>query len=224
MTNEIENRRKRKNPTFKTAQENFWAGDFGTSYIDRNKSEKILAASIALFSTALRRTQGIRHCIEFGANIGINLRALKLLYPGLRPYAIEINATAVATLEGVVPRENIHFISILDFAPKRNYDLVIVKTVLIHINPDCLSDVYEKLYRSCGRYLMICEYYNPTPTMVEYRGYKDRLFKRDFAGDMLDKYRDLSLLDYGFVYHREPNFPQDDVNWFLLEKVSRSGK
>jgi pseudaminic acid biosynthesis-associated methylase len=224
MTNEIENRRKRKKPTFKTAQEKFWAGDFGINYIDRNKSEKILAASIALFSTALRRMQGIRDCIEFGANIGINLRALQFLYPGLRPYAIEINATAVATLEGVVPRENIHFISILDFAPKRNYDLVIVKTVLIHINPDCLSDVYEKLYRSCGRYLMICEYYNPTPTMVEYRGYKDRLFKRDFAGEMLDKYYDLSLLDYGFVYHREPNFPQDDVNWFLLEKISRSGK
>jgi pseudaminic acid biosynthesis-associated methylase len=224
MTNEIENRRKRQIQTFKTAQEKFWAGDFGTSYIDRNKSEKILAASIALFSTALRRTQGIRDCIEFGANIGINLRALQFLYPGLRPYAIEINATAAAMLEGVVPRENIHFISILDFAPKRNYDLVIVKTVLIHINPDCLSGVYEKLYRSCGRYLMICEYYNPTPTMVEYRGYKDRLFKRDFAGEMLDKYRDLSLLDYGFVYHREPNFPQDDVNWFLLEKVSRSGK
>jgi spore coat polysaccharide biosynthesis protein SpsF len=60
--------------------------------------------------------------------------------------------------------------------------------------------------------------------MVEYRGYKARLFKRDFAGEMLDKYRDLSLLDYGFVYHRDPNFPQDDVNWFLLEKVSRSGK
>ena len=130
----------------------------------------------------------------------------------------------MATLEGVVPRENIHFISILDFAPKRNYDLVIVKPVFIHINPSWLSNVYEKLYRSCGRYLVICEYYNPSPTMVEYRGYKARLFKRDFAGEMLDKYRDLSLLDYGFVYHRDPNFPQDDVNWFLLEKVSRSGK
>jgi hypothetical protein len=47
------------------------------------------------------------------------------------------------------------------------------------------------------------------------------MFKRDFAGEMLDKFQDLRLLDYGFVYHRDTQFPQDDVNWFLLEKISR---
>jgi spore coat polysaccharide biosynthesis protein SpsF len=26
------------------------------------------------------------------------------------------------------------------------------------------------------------------------------------------------LVDYGFAYHRDPNFPQDDITWFLLEK------
>jgi spore coat polysaccharide biosynthesis protein SpsF len=45
------------------------------------------------------------------------------------------------------------------------------------------------------------------------------LFKRDFAGEMLDKYADLKLCDYGFVYHRE-KFSQDDISWFLLEKIS----
>jgi pseudaminic acid biosynthesis-associated methylase len=146
---------------------------------------------------------------------------VQLLYPGLRPYAIEINVTAATALEKIVPRENIHFTSILDFSAKSTYDLVLAKTILIHINPKHLVKVYEKLYQSCGRYLLICEYYNPSPISVVYRGHKDRLFKRDFAGEMLDIYRDLALLDYGFVYHREPNFPQDDLNWFLLEKVSR---
>jgi len=28
----------------------------------------------------------------------------------------------------------------------------------------------------------------------------------------------LQLLDYGFVYHRDPNFSQDDTKWFLLEQ------
>jgi hypothetical protein len=37
---------------------------------------------------------------------------------------------------------------------------------------------------------------------------------------MLDAYPDLKLLDYGFVYHRDPAHPQDDVTWFLIEKVS----
>jgi hypothetical protein len=34
---------------------------------------------------------------------------------------------------------------------------------------------------------------------------------------MLDRFPDLSLVEYGFVYHRDP-FPQDDLTWFLLEK------
>ena len=65
---------------------------------------------------------------------------------------------------------------------------------------------------------LIAEYYNPTPIKVEYRGHKEKLFKRDFCGEMLDQYSDLTLLDYGFLYHRDNNFPQDDISWFLIEK------
>ena len=36
---------------------------------------------------------------------------------------------------------------------------------------------------------------------------------------MLDRFPDLRLLDYGFAYHRDPVFPQDDITWFLLEKA-----
>jgi pseudaminic acid biosynthesis-associated methylase len=221
MTSESGSRLKVKRQAFKTAQEVFWAGDFGNKYIHRNKGVNLVASNVALLSQALQRTHGIRDCIEFGANIGLNLQALKLLYPRLQPYAIEINPTAAAALVNVVPSENIYPISILDFAPKRTYDLVLAMGILIHINPGYLGRVYEKLYRSCRRYLLICEYYNPTPTCVIYRGHKDVLFKRDFAGEILDKYGDLNLVDYGFVYHRDPNFPQDDVNWFVLEKRRR---
>jgi pseudaminic acid biosynthesis-associated methylase len=206
--------------TFKTPQEEFWASEFGEAYIGRNADARFVDSNIALFARALRRAQGIRDCIEFGANIGLNLCALKQLYPGLLIDAIEINATAARRLEAVLPRDSIYSISILEFAPKRTYDLVLAKGVLIHINPDFLRSVYEKLHLSCRRYLLICEYYNPTPASVVYHGFADRLFKRDFAGEMLDQYRDLALIDYGFVYHRDPRFSPDDVNWFLLEKTS----
>ena len=53
---------------------------------------------------------------------------------------------------------------------------------------------------------------------MTYRGHSQRLFKRDFAGEMLDRFPDLTLVDYGFAYHRDANFPQDDTTWFLLEK------
>jgi pseudaminic acid biosynthesis-associated methylase len=108
--------------------------------------------------------------------------------------------------------------SILDYLPQSKFDFTLIKGVLIHINPDYLSKVYEILYQSSNRYICVVEYYNPTPVTVNYRGYQDRLFKRDFAGEMLDKFQDLYLIDYGFIYHRDPNFSQDDLTWFLMEK------
>ena len=38
------------------------------------------------------------------------------------------------------------------------------------------------------------------------------------AGEILDRYPSLQLVDYGFAYRRDPNFPQDDITWFLMEK------
>jgi spore coat polysaccharide biosynthesis protein SpsF len=98
--------------------------------------------------------------------------------------------------------------------------LVLIKGVLIHINPDELQNVYQKLYNASKRYIVIVEYYNPTPLEINYRGYHDKLFKRDFAGEMMDKYNDLILIDYGFTYYRDNNFIFDDMNWFLLEKAN----
>ncbi len=109
--------------------------------------------------------------------------------------------------------------SILDWQPTGTVDLALIKGVLIHIAPDHLPVVYEKLYQASHRYILIAEYYNPTPVTVPYRGHTDRLFKRDFAGDMLDRYADLALVDYGFVYHRDAMFPQDDMTWFLLQRT-----
>lgn len=84
--------------------------------------------------------------------------------------------------------------------------------------PNELNSVYEKMYQSSAKYILISEYYNPTPVSVTYRGNENKLFKRDFAGEMMDKYPELKLVDYGFRYHRDNNFKSDDDTWFLLEK------
>jgi pseudaminic acid biosynthesis-associated methylase len=203
---------------FKTDQEAFWAGDFGTKYIRRNQGDILLASNLAFFAKALHQTRGFKTCIEFGANIGMNLKALKLLYPGLNAHAIEINADAAKELGNIIPPNQVHNQSILDFSSSDQWDLTLIKGVLIHLNPDVLSEVYDKLFAACGRYLLVAEYYNPTPVAISYRGHSDRLFKRDFAGDILDRYPHLELIDYGFAYRRDPNFPQDDISWFLMKK------
>lgn len=204
--------------SYKTEQELFWAGEFGNNYILRNKEKEIIASNINLFSNVIKSTMDVNSVIEFGANIGLNLLAIKNIRPNIDISGVEINQEACKDLIKICGEKNTYHDSILDFKVDYKRDLSLIKGVLIHINPDYLQKVYELLYSSSKKYICIAEYYNPTPVMIPYRGFNERLFKRDFAGEMLDKYNDLSLVDYGFVYHRDNNYPQDDITWFLLEK------
>jgi spore coat polysaccharide biosynthesis protein SpsF len=203
---------------YNTEQEKFWANEFGTEYIERNLGEQLLASNLNFFSKALHQADKIESCIEFGANIGMNLKALKLLYPSIRLNAIEINENAANILRDFIGQDNVYVGSIFEHKVESKVQLSLIKGVLIHINPNMLQKVYEQLYNSSEKFILIAEYYNPTPVALNYRGYEDRLFKRDFAGEFLDKYRDTELIDYGFSYRRDPAFPQDDITWFLIKK------
>ena len=204
---------------YKTEQEYFWAGEFGNEYIKRNTSENLLPSYLNLWSEIISKTSDIKSCLEFGANIGVNLQALKLLIPDLDMHAVEINEIACNEhLAKFMDKANICNQSILEYQADEKYDLVYTNGVLIHINPNELNSVYEKMYQSSAKYILISEYYNPTPVSVTYRGNENKLFKRDFAGEMMDKYPELKLVDYGFRYHRDNNFKSDDDTWFLLEK------
>lgn len=203
---------------FETEQEVFWAGEFGDEYIARNQSAEYLASNLSFFSKTFQQVGKPASLIEFGANVGMNLRAIKLLFPNIGLHGIEINQKASEILGQLIGKENVFNGSIFDFETNNKFDVCLIKGVLIHINPEMLSRVYEKLYSISSRYILICEYYNTSPVTINYRGHNDRLFKRDFAGEMLAKYNDLKLVDYGFCYKGDRAFPQDDITWFLLEK------
>ena len=97
-------------------------------------------------------------------------------------------------------------------------DLVFTKGVQIHIHPDNLELAYSQIEKHSRRYVLIAEYFNPTPVEVEYRGHTGKLFKRDFAAELMSLYPSLVLVDYGFCYHLDPLYPLDNISWFLLEK------
>lgn len=202
---------------YKTEQEAFWSGAFGDDYADRNRGETLVAGRSHMLSNALRRAGKVDSAIEFGPNIGLNLVALRRLLPAIDLAAIEINGKAVQSLQQIEGL-TVHHGSILARHATRTYDLAFCSGVLIHINPDELPAVYDNLHAASGRLILVAEYYNPAPVAIPYRGHSERLFKRDFAGELLDRFSDLRLLDYGFQYHRDVNFPADDLTWFLLEK------
>ena len=105
---------------YKTEQEEFWAGNFGDEYINRNKSDQLLASNLNFFSKALNQVGKFKSCIEFGANIGMNMKALKLLFPRVNCKGIEINSTAAEQLGEVIGKENVVKGSIFDYYVKEH--------------------------------------------------------------------------------------------------------
>ncbi len=202
-----------------TDQEKFWKGEFGEKYITRNIDSKLLSSNISFFSKVLSSMGGIKSVLELGCNAGMNLKAIKALNQNVGLTGVDINEMALSEVDKWGGAKTV-VSSILDLKIKAKYDLTFTKGVMIHINPDFLDVVYSNLYDLSKKYILVAEYYNPKPVSIDYHGHQDRLFKRDFAGEMLDKYSDLRLIDYGFLYHRDPVFPQDDINWFLLRKNS----
>lgn len=202
--------------SYQTEQEQFWAGEFGDNYIGRNESEALLYSKVAMWSKMLRSAHSVRSVRELGCNIGLNLLALKRMQPSLSLSGIEINPVAAEQARQLDVAQ-ITCGTILDEIQDEPVDLTFTAGVLIHINPDQLDNVYRNLVNNSRRYVLVAEYYNPAPTAIMYRGHADRLFKRDFAGDLIEKYG-MKLVDYGFVYKRDNWAPQDDITWFLLEK------
>ena len=148
---------------YNTEQESFWAGDAGAQYVERTRSDAMFRAKINFFSKILSRTHNVKSVIEYGANIGYNLRALQNLNPELNLAGVEINPTAHKELSEI-PGVNAINDSILEFQSDTKYDLTLIKTVLIHINPEHLPKVYDSLYANSNRYICVAEYYNPFPT------------------------------------------------------------
>jgi pseudaminic acid biosynthesis-associated methylase len=194
----------------------FWAGEFGNQYIDRNNTEKLLESNWRLFCKALSKVEELDSVIELGANIGLNIAAIKRISKHIDITGVEINEKAFQQLVRVA--DTAYNCNLFDSRVTGQYDLAFTKGVLIHIHPDDLKAAYQRLLDLSRRYVLICEYYNPKPVEIEYRSEKGKLWKRDFAGEMLDAFP-LKLVDYGFVYHRD-KWPQDDLNWFLMEKIN----
>lgn len=201
----------------------FWAGDFGNAYTDRNKINPLDAR---VFFERIRRQahldqKTIASVIEFGANKGHNLTALGELWAlqrcPLETTGVEVNLLASETL--LENADNVLVTSFLDLAPTMalQADLVLTKGLLIHIDPADLPTAYRVIAQCAKRYVLMAEYFCPTPRPIRYRSFDGKLWARDFAGEFMDTYHDFELRDYGFVYARDPH-PQDNLHWFLMER------
>jgi len=205
-----------------TEQEAFWAGQFGDEYTVRMGGRDWIESNIAFFSEALAKAKDVKTILELGCNKGLNLAALEYIDGSTTKTGVDINAHALHDMATMfedlgLDQPYAHCSPIASFETVNKYDLVFTKGVLIHIAPEQLPAVYQKMLDLSNRYILVAEYYNPTPVEVKYRGNDSKLFKRDFWGDLL-RLGGMRIADYGFVW-RHDEYPQDDIVWALMEKV-----
>ena len=116
---------------FNSPQEEFWASEFGDSYISRNQSANLLASNTVLFAKIFSSIDSVPQTfLEIGANIGMNVKAIQAISPGAQFTGIEINKQACEVLAstGCQVVES----SIMDADIPRKFELLLSRWILPH--------------------------------------------------------------------------------------------
>jgi len=205
-----------------TKQLELWRSHFGWEYASRNNNQisvddqrrlmrdwgRILAHAV---------TPSPQSALEVGCNIGRNLLALHHFIPVI--HGIEPNPEAVTLASnyfsgsGVQIQEGHAFDLPYD---NKSFDLVFTSGVLIHVAPEDLPRATDEIMRVSNRYIVCIEYFSHKPEQINYHGMNGYLFKRDFGHFYLERYPDLKVRDYGFLW--QPLDSSDNSNWWLFEK------
>jgi pseudaminic acid biosynthesis-associated methylase len=205
-----------------TAQLKQWTSKFGDEYTERCRSndEGIVTKGRCLEGILTRCGIGKDGSVlEVGANVGMNLKALRRV--GWRGdfYAVEPNTKAYGILVGdeeIALKQGFQADGFTLPLGDRSVDLVFTCGVLIHVHPDHLVRFCSEMCRVSRTHILCMEYFSPEPEEKAYRGRSGLLFKRDFGAFYMDNWPHLRLVDYGFLWKRVSSF--DDVNWWVFKR------
>jgi pseudaminic acid biosynthesis-associated methylase len=191
-----------------------WAGEPGDAYFARSPFETNLDRQKKFLAHILCGIP-FSSVTEYGCGDGVNLSAIQSLFPRAQRQGVEINAHAADQA-----KQRGHDVIHGDcLGVAMDADLVLWCGTLIHIPPALLPLAHRITNASAKSYVLMAEYFNPTPVEVPYR---DGIYlgKRDFAGEFMGLFPQWKLKDYGFAYRRDETLGnQDDMTWFLMERT-----
>ena len=199
-------------------QQLFWKEQYAKDYISKNDNYD-LAGGVKCWATMLQRSEPVNSLLECGSNVGKNIRILNNVLPRTSKSIIEISPEAYKKVSDRYELHKSFNGSIVESSFEENeFDLVYTMGVLIHIHPEDVLDNMKKMFHYSSRYILIGEYFNRTPVMIEYQGQRDKLFKSDFGKLFLENFP-VRLVDYGFLWgHIYDNAGFDDITYWLFEK------
>lgn len=203
----------------RSEQEKFWADDYAENYIKKNSQFDNQLGADAWGKMLHAVGNKVDSYLELGCNIGRNIDQIKIAFSDATPSIIEISKPAFNFVTARHRFEHAFNGAILESTfEDGSFDLVFTMGVLIHINPDQLLANMERMYKYLRKYILVGEYFNRTPTSIEYQGEKDKLFKRDFGKLFIENF-EVNLVDYGFLWgHIYDRAGFDDITWWLFEK------
>lgn len=212
-----------------TQQTNFWSGDFGKEYTDRNTLENFQKwdewyinnfgiSRLDMFEKMFEKIDKSAKILEVGCNTGQQLIALqKMGFENL--YGIELQSYAVEKSKVISKGLNIIQGSAFDIPFKDNYfDLVMTNGVLIHISPDDINKAISEIVRCSSKYISGFEYYADESQEVKYRGNEGYLWKMNYSKQYQIVFPDLKVIKeikYPYIINSELG---NIDNFFLLEK------
>jgi pseudaminic acid biosynthesis-associated methylase len=212
----------------KTKQIEFWSGEFGKDYTDRNPQNLEELEQLFFKSYGFKRTEinqeflgGLDKDIkilEVGCNIGIQLLALqKNGFKNL--YGVELQPYAVEKSKEITKNINIIQGSGFDIPFRDNYfDVVYTNGVLIHISPNDLPKIMGEMIRCSKKYIWGFEYYAPELTDINYRGKQGFMWKADYCSLFMKEDSKLKIAKkkiYPYILEAEKG--NEDIG-YLLEK------
>ena len=161
-----------------------WAGEFGNDYLKRNQVQWQMRLSF--WSKMIART-GARSYFEMGANAGWNLSAIRAIDRCATVHGNDINTAACEQAQ----KAGLHVVNLLDFnaACPGKYEMTFTAGVLIHVEPEHLTEVMQALADKSYRWVLAIEYAADQEEQIEYRGHTEKCWKRPYG----KLYKDLGL-------------------------------
>ncbi len=211
-----------------TEQQEFWKGDFGRQYTDRNTRAheewnefyiKLYGKTKMELNTAfLGHLAPDSPILEVGCNTGQQLEALKRQgFTNL--YGVEVQWYAVEKAKSLLQNINVIQGSAFDLPFRDQYfQVVCTNGVLIHIAPADLPRIMDEMYRCSAKYIMGFEYYAPQLTAINYRGNEGFLWKGNYAQLFMDRFPDLRLAKVEMLPYITEAEKGNTDQMFLLEK------
>ena len=191
-------------------QQNFWSGKFGSSYIERNNSiDKInhayrIQTGISvedIFKEIFGNLDKDLSILELGCNIGTKLQILNNM--GFKKlHGVEINQEAANLAQNNNPSFHIFNSSIEEFDSEKNhFDIVFTSGVLIHVDPNNITQIIKKMVNLSKKYIFGFEYFDENISEIKYRENNNVCWKMNYPKRIQELFPNLKLVKSKKIFY-----------------------